>query len=108
MTFEEIPENTQRTIALKLMCLCAHLDCAIDLAYELDFHPFVKTFRHDKSSEKFKKEAGIALQNLLYAFKTPDMTNTDEIQLEVFAMIKKIKEINMLALKNSIEEIKEG
>lgn len=105
MIFEETPKKEQRKVALKLMCLMAHLECAIDLAYELDFHPFVRTFHHNKSSEKFKKEAGVALKNTLYAFKSDQIENTDDIQLEVFAIIRQIKELNMEAINNTSLEI---
>lgn len=108
ITFEEIPENFQRTAGLKLMVLSAHLECVIDLVEDLKFHPEVYKFKQKKVAEAFKTEAGLTLKNMLYAFKSDDYDNTDDIQLEVFAMIKKIKEINMQALSNSIEEINEA
>lgn len=108
MTFEDIPENFQRTVGLKLMVLSAHLECVIDLIEDLKMHPDVHKFKHKKVAEAFKTEAGLTLKNMLYAFKSPEMNNTDDTQLEVFAMIKKIKEINMQALSNSIEEINEA
>jgi hypothetical protein len=107
MTFEDIPENFKRTAGLKLMVLSAHLECVIDLIEDLKFHPEVYKFKQKKVAEQFKAEAGVTLKNILYAFKSSEIDNTDDIQLEVFAMIKKIKEINMQALSNSIVEINE-
>lgn len=108
MTFNPESETDQMAAGVKIMCLVAHLECAIDLIEDLSFHPEVHKFKYKKLAENFKYEAGITMKNLLYAFKTPVMDNTDDIQLEVFAMIKKIKEINMHALSNTIEEINEG
>lgn len=108
MTFEQYSENTQRAAGVKLMCLSAHLECIIDLIEDLSFHPEVHKFKQKKVAEQFRTEAGITLKNILYAFKTPEMQNTDEIQLDVFAMIKKIKEINMNALADTIDELNEA
>jgi len=107
MIFEANPENAQRAAGIKIMCLVAHLECVIDLVEDLSFHPEVHKFKHKKLAENFKSEAGITMKNLLYAFKTKEMQNTDDIQLDVFAMIKKIKEINMHALANTIEDLNE-
>lgn len=108
MIFEEMPQTVQKQVGLKLMCLIAHLECAIDLVDELSFHPEVHRFKQKKSAETFKTEAGLTLKNLLYAFKSKDMDNTDAIQLDVFAMIKKIKELNMEAISNTSEELYEA
>jgi len=101
MTFEENSDNAQRAAGVKIMCLVAHLECVIDLIEDLSFHPEVHKFKQKKVAELFKTESGITMKNLLYAFKTPAMQNTDDIQLEVFAMIKKIKELNMEAIHNT-------
>mgnify|MGYP000128969689 CR=1 FL=1 len=116
MIFEETPQEVQRVATIKLMCLLSHLECAIDLAEELDFHPDVKRLRETKTSERFKRAAGIALKDILYNFKSPGLTDhngtlitsNDDIQIEVFGIIKKMKELNMEAMVNTIEDVNEA
>jgi len=107
MEFQDLPLQTKREKAFKVMYLMAHLECVLDMIEELSFQPDIYKFSFKKSLKSCSSESAIVLKNIMY---DPGINSSEMnlAQLQHFDIIKRIKDndksLESLILKELLKE----
>jgi len=107
MEFQDLPLQTKREKAFKVMYLMAHLECVIDMIEELSFQPDINKFSFKRAAKNCSSESATVLKNIMYD-PGIDSSEMNLAQLQHFDIIKRIKDndksLESIILKELLHE----